>query len=621
MLQELLPAPVLAVGLTGHRNLAMDGGAAAAVESGIGNVVAALQRGLLQARAREAEYFSSAAPVTRLVTRGQDGAELLGIRAVAKLGLEISYVIPFTVEEYRRDLSPSSAAMAAESLSQAASVLELPGRSEEGLRAFERANDVIIANIDLLIAVWDGGWAKGRADTADVVQAAVVKSIPTVVIDPQSPSTPAIIAAAPLDATEPPAASTLARRPLPADLTDFVHAIVAPPPRRGESEALADLIAETPRSVAYRFEYPLLLKIAAGRPTARRPAAAAKAPSGGVVGASAAASSGTNAGRLARVDQARRTIDQLAMQYGQLFRSSSVSGYLVVILGAWIAGVLGLLVPSLAGGAIAVQLCANMLVLADSALRARHRWQERWLDYRVVAERLRWLGFRASFGLGAAWRPVSGMRRNLSWTDWYLKRMARALGPPQGKIDAASVGAAADHLTEAEIPDQIAYHRTTFRRLGRLEQRLFYAANASLAAALLVAVLLTAEAVRVGSLHAIHWRPLAIGLLAMLPATMTGLNGLRVDADLTRLVERSAQTVASLFRIRRAILAAPRDYDYVAANMERLAAIMGNELADWRFVIESRRSRGRRGGVGGRRGTLRALFARRPAAKLDEPLS
>ena len=361
----------------------------------------------------------------------------ISYQSVAKLGLEISYVIPFTVEEYRRDLSPSSAAMAAESLSQAASVLELPGRSEEGLRAFERANDVIIANIDLLIAVWDGGWAKGRADTADVVQAAVVKSIPTVVIDPQSPSTPAIIAAAPLDATEPPAASTLARRPLPADLTDFVHAIVAPPPRRGESEALADLIAETPRSVAYRFEYPLLLKIAAGRPTARRPAAAAKAPSGGVVGASAAASSGTYVERLARVDQARRTIDQLAMQYGQLFRSSSVSGYLVVILGAWIAGVLGLLVPSLAGGAIAVQLCANMLVLADSALRARHRWQERWL------------GFRASFGLGAAWRPVSGMRRNLSWTDWYLKHMARALGPPQGKIDAASVGAAADHLTEA----------------------------------------------------------------------------------------------------------------------------------------------------------------------------
>jgi hypothetical protein len=80
-------------------------------------------------------------------------------------------------------------------------------------------------------------------------------------------------------------------------------------------------------------------------------------------------------------------------------------------------------------------------------------------------------------------------------------------------------------------------------------------------------------------------------LLAILPATMTSLNGLRVDADLGRLVERSAQTIALLFRVRRSILASPRDYDHVAANMQRLAAIMMTELEEWRFVIESRRAR------------------------------
>jgi len=611
MLQELLPAPVLAIGLTGHRNLATDDGAAGAVERAIADVLAALQRALPRAVAREANYFSAAAPVTRLVTRGQDGAELLGIRAATDLGLEIAYVVPFAVEAYRRDLSPASAAIAAEAVSRAADVLELPGRSDEGLRAFERANDIVVANIDLLVAVWDGEWAKGRADTADVVQAAVAKTVPVVVIDPHSPGTAAIIAAPLFDAVEPPAASNLPRRPLPADLADFVHSLVAPPPRRLESEALADLIAETARSVTWRFEYPLLLKVAGGQATVRRPTIAAHAAPDHLGGAGAASSSAAYAERRKRIDQARKTIDELATQYGRLFRSSSVSGYLVVILGAWVAGVLGLLFPSLTAGAIAVQLCANMLVLADSALRARHRWQERWLDYRVVAERLRWLSFRASFGLGASRHYAAGMRHNLSWTDWYLQRMARALGPPQGKIDAASIAAAADHLAEVEIPEQIAYHRTTFRRLGRLEQRLFYVANASLAAALAVAVLLAADALRTGSLQAIPWRPLALGLLAVLPATMTGLNGLRVDADLTRLVERSAQTVASLFRIRRAIVAAPREYDHVAANMQRLAAVMAAELADWRFVIESRRARGRRGGIGGRRGVLQALRARR----------
>jgi hypothetical protein len=38
--------------------------------------------------------------------------------------------------------------------------------------------------------------------------------------------------------------------------------------------------------------------------------------------------------------------------------------------------------------------------------------------------------------------------------------------------------------------------------------------------------------------------------------------------------------------------------------MQRVAAIMGNELADWRFVIESRRSRQGRRPMGKKPGVL-----------------
>ncbi len=260
------------------------------------------------------------------------------------------------------------------------------------------------------------------------------------------------------------------------------------------------------------------------------------------------------------------------MQYGRRFRSSSVSQYLVVILGTWLSGVIGLLIPSLSAVSIAVQVLANGLVLADAAFRARHRWQERWLDYRMVAEWLRWLGFRYSFGLGPGRHMQTVAQRRKSWVDWYLQRTAHALGPPEGKIDAGSIAAAADHLSDVEIPQQIDYHRGTFRQLGMLEKRLSIAAQVALAAALGVAVMLAIAAARAGSLDAVGWKPLAIVLLAVLPATMTSLNGLRVDADLARLVERSAQTTALLFRARRIILAAPRDYDHVASNMHWLAA-------------------------------------------------
>ena len=208
------------------------------------------------------------------------------------------------------------------------------------------------------------------------------------------------------------------------------------------------------------------------------------------------------------------------------------------------------------------------------------------------------------------------MRRRKSWIDWYLQRTAHALGPPRGKIDAVSIAAAADHLSEVEIPEQIDYHRGTFRQLGLLERRLSFAAHAALMASLAVAVLLAIAAVKAGSLEAVGFKPLALVLLAVLPGTMTSLNGLRVDADLVRLVERSAQTIALLFRIRRVIVAAPRDYDHVASNMQRLASIMRSELEEWRFVIESRRSRAGRRRIKKKRSLLGALsdLWKRPSA-------
>src|SRR5262249_36521246 len=106
-----------------------------------------------------------------------------------------------------------------------------------------------------------------------------------------------------------------------------------------------------------------------------------------------------------------------------------------------------------------------------------------------------------------------------------------------------------------------------------------------------VAVAFGVAAVRGGGVDKVGWKPFAIALLAVFPSTKAALNGFQVEADLVRLVERSAQTIAALFRIKRAIMAAPRDSDHVSFGMPGRAAILGNELAEWRFVIESRRSR------------------------------
>ena len=113
MLEELRPPLVLSVGLTGHRSVGMTGAVAEATEQGIGAVFDALKRALPTAMAQEAAFYTTAAPVIRLVTMGAEGAELLGTRAAVRHGLKVSAVIPFALDDYRTDFSPAAVSEAA----------------------------------------------------------------------------------------------------------------------------------------------------------------------------------------------------------------------------------------------------------------------------------------------------------------------------------------------------------------------------------------------------------------------------------------------------------------------------------------------------------------------------
>jgi hypothetical protein len=77
-------------------------------------------------------------------------------------------------------------------------------------------------------------------------------------------------------------------------------------------------------------------------------------------------------------------------------------------------------------------------------------------------------------------------------------------------------------------------------------------------------------------------------------------NGIRAAADLVRLAERSAAMAAALTRLRRVILSTPMNYDRLEVAAVRVAKIMGDELGEWRFVLESRRVRAQLSHVSGR---------------------
>ena len=592
---------MLAIGITGRGQSCDSDDLAQTIETTIEGTLAALKRAFLSVAEQESSYFSTAAPIVRLISVGADGTDHLGVRAALSLGLEVVYVLPFPWDEYRNHLSPGVATETSDLLAAASSKLELPGFRGEGVRAYDRANEIILSNIDLLLAVWNGNPADGRAEAADVVQAAVSRGIPVILIDPATPKRASALAL-PLHGYAPSSLAALEQRPLGDQPTGLIESVISPPSGEARRQGLVDMLSDAPASAPRRFEYPLLLRTLAGKPP-HRPAPAIDGKDTPAIAQPVSITPPLAA--VVEIERVRATIDRFALYYGQLFRSSSAGRYLYVVLGVWLSGVFGLIFPQFAAFSIILQVLANVWVLADSYYRTRQRWQERWLDYRVVAERLRWLLFRGSFGLEAGARERSRTGRITSWTDWYVKRLAIALGPPNGKIDAASIAASVAYLTEVEIPGQLRYHRKNFRQLETLEKRLASAARLSLMAAVVVAVLLGVIAVFAGGLDAVSWKPLAIVMLTSLPATMAGLEGIRIDADLVRLVESSAQTLTLLRRIGRVMRVEPPDYDNVAHRMEQLAAIMESDLAEWRFAIESRRSREVRRGIRRKQNWLR----------------
>jgi hypothetical protein len=165
----------------------------------------------------------------RAVTMAAEGADLLGAQAAEHAGGAAVCVLPFPFEEYQRDFSPPARDIARAILERADAQFVLPGSPAEGARSYERANEIIMANIDVLVAVWNEKRANGRAGTGEMVQSAVSQRIPVILITPSDPAQPKLLAATDDDELERPIALDLARKPLDADLSRFVSQVLSPP--------------------------------------------------------------------------------------------------------------------------------------------------------------------------------------------------------------------------------------------------------------------------------------------------------------------------------------------------------------------------------------------------------
>ena len=174
-------SPRLRIGVSGHRvPPKLPEESEAPLRAHIDRILAAIA-----ATARKANAASALVIVSSLA----EGSDRIVAAAGLAAGFALQVVLPFNRAEYARDFETQASRREFEQLlDRARDVFELDGAADERPRAYEAAGLFMLANIDVLIAIWDGEVAAGVGGTAQIVERAIADGIAVVWIEPTHPN-------------------------------------------------------------------------------------------------------------------------------------------------------------------------------------------------------------------------------------------------------------------------------------------------------------------------------------------------------------------------------------------------------------------------------------------------
>ena len=570
------PKCFIAVGVTGHRLGRLDADAIADISERTDLV--------LQAIMAASGDVSPAA--FRLVTGLADGADSIVADRALALGWTLNVVLAFERDDFARDFAEGEARAAYERrLAGAGAVFGLPGRRDEAGSgaAYERVGRTVLAQSDLLIAVWDGQPARGPGGAAQIAAEAVLQNMPVILVEPTIAAPPLLLWDGLVEhdlGTQ--TVETVARGKLD-QLPALVASLVGPPGDPREIARYESFAGETRRRRSMAFAYPLLLTLMGVR---KRRDAKSKAPIAGAVlpPAFGAPVREILAGGYARADAS-------ASHFAHLFRSGYVTNFGLAAL-AVVLALAGLALPSVLKPVLLIgEVTVIGAILLTTRAGNRAGWHRSWLDSRQLAERLRCLAISAQLGeLGLR----AGSGNVLTWVEWHARATARTVGLPSVKVDGAYLSHVRRDLI-ALIEGQVAYLAGESDRMHRLEHRLHSLGTMLFAATAIVCVSFLGYE---GLVHMVHdealealAKPLAITatiLSAALPAIGAAIYGIRMQGDFAGTAERSESLSHHLSMLRTAIDGDDESFDTLKRRVGRATDLLTEDLASWLATYHAR---------------------------------
>jgi hypothetical protein len=476
-------------------------------------------------------------------------------------------------------------------LARSTSVLELPGDPANSLDAYVMTGRGTVAHCDVLVAVWDGRPPRGRGGTGEVVQLALTRgtAIVHIPLDAQteirllwSAFDPTVVTIA----DDPGVARPLDRETVNALLTG----LLMPPPDREEQEFLQQFIAERPRRIRARIEYPLVLAAVGVKKFRPRnftdKYCAAQIHDEWQRYRHGCVDPVELDAPIDILEEAYSWADRIATHFAQTYRSGHIFNF---VLGGFAVclGLAAFMAPHMKFGMAAFEMLITVAIIVNAHVGTREEWHRRWLDYRQLAERLRPMRSLKLLGIAAPDPP--GTKTNpvpRRWIDWYGGGIWRAMGCPSGSIDPARATRLADAIADHEVAPQVGYHERNAHQIELLDQRLEMIATALFVATLAVSIItvvgLAFDADIVNEFG--NWFTL---VSAGFPALGTAVFGIRFQGDFGGDALRSMATASTLQQIDEE-LRKQTSLSRAADLTEQAARFMLSDLDEWRLVNQQR---------------------------------
>lgn len=633
-----LPAPILSLGVTGHRvtnaSLAANRDRIAAT---IGHLFSAIAAAAGPARVRMHSLMA-------------DGADQMAADAALARGWELVAPLPFgralnlainarperaddahrlLAGEAAQDEATAARAVALDTLLARSHVLDLADADDEvrplflatlaapadvalgqklasaTSRRVALAGRVMIEQSDLVIAVWDGANRDAVGGTGHTIASALLAGACVIVIDARQPDHWHLVSdLEALDHPEPAGDAASREARLAAAVTAALHPA-------GEAAAAAAALAPSAWRARSNVMFHTYRRVEAlfggGRPL-RSLRLVHEPPEAIMTGSGAALLA--SLGRLPGADPAwPRAIgtavlqrfawaDGISTRYSDLYRGGMVANFIASSLSVLV----GLAYMPTAGPAWKhVFASAEFLLLATivvtTALGRKGHWHDRWFATRRAAEYLRHAPFLLALG---AMRPPGrwpkGHGHGDTWPEYHARHALREVGLPAATITQDWLRAVLDGLLIPHLADQRDYHLFKAGRLERVHHRLDMVSSIAFQLAVLaVALWLTMWA---GGLMGLlphdlaeHTAKVFTFLGVLFPTIGGGIAGIRYFGDFDRFaaISRvSADKLDVVLRRARLLAAAPLatlDYGRIADLAHAADEVVVSEIESWQAVF------------------------------------